>query len=161
MLWWCMKMQADEYPGPGHFMCVDRGLPVGVWWRRLGPRLERTHALCEPCVSRRGLSPPACGRRTRAELHIQGIRPRMLPHARASRRRASCTHPCCSFPICSALRVHGTLHSPGRSYLLRLCPMHGLPLRDAKSVHKKRTAGEDGENGGSYVTSVRENFRGS
>jgi hypothetical protein len=39
--------------------------------------------------------------------------------------------------------------------------MQGLPLRDAKSVHKKRTAGEDGENGGSYVTSVRENFRGS
>src|SRR5215212_1337190 len=39
--------------------------------------------------------------------------------------------------------------------------MYGLPLRDAKIVHKKRIAGEDGENGGPYVTSVRENFRES
>src|SRR5215208_1211034 len=104
-------------------MCVDRGVPLGVWWHRLGPRLERTHALCGPCVSRRGLSPPACGRRTRAERHIQDIGPRMLLHARAPRRRASCTHPCCSFPyVCSSLRTHGTLHSPVRGkYLCVLC----------------------------------------
>jgi hypothetical protein len=112
MLWCWMDMLADEYSGPGHFMCVDRGVPDGVWWRMPGPRLERTHALCEPCVSRTGLSPPVCGRQIRVELHIQDIRPRMLPPSAAPRRQASCTHPCCSFPG-SGLRAHSTLHSPG------------------------------------------------
>jgi hypothetical protein len=128
MLWCWMDMLADEYFGPGHFRCVDRGVPDGVWWRRPGPRLDRRHALCEPCVSRRGLCPPVCGRQSRAELHIQDIGPRMLPHARAPRRQASCTHPCCSFPICSALRAHGTLHSPtpiGPGPPARGCPLFG------------------------------------
>src|SRR5215210_2107580 len=75
---------------------------------RLGPRLHRRHALCGPCVSRTGISPAVCGRRTRAELHIQDIRPRMLPPSAAPRRGACCTHPCYSFP-CSGLRAHGTL----------------------------------------------------
>jgi hypothetical protein len=97
-------------PGPG---CSSR------WRPRLGPRLERTQALCGPCVSRRGLSPSVCGRRSRAELHIQDIGPRMLPSSAALRRGASCSHPCCSFP-CSALRAHGTLHSPVRGKHLRV-----------------------------------------
>src|SRR5215216_5192290 len=101
-----MIMQEDEYSGLG-FMCVEGGVLVGM--RR--PRLVRTHALCGPCVSRTGLSPPVCGRRTQAELHIQDIRPRMLPPSAAPRRGASCTHPCCSFPY-SSLRAHSTLHSP-------------------------------------------------
>ena len=58
-------------PGPG---CSSR------WRPRLGPRLERTQALCGPCVSRSGIYPSVCGRRTRAELHIRDIRPRMLSH---------------------------------------------------------------------------------
>src|SRR5829696_3426402 len=92
-------------------MCLDRAVLVGM--RR--PRLERKHALCEPCVSRTGSCPSVCGRRTRAELHIHDFGPRMLPSSAASRRRASRTHPCCSLP-CSALRAHGTLHSsvPGK-----------------------------------------------
>src|SRR5215211_1827888 len=94
-------------------MGLDRGVLVGMRRPRLGPRLHRTHALCGPCVSRTGISPSACGRRTRAELHIQDIRPRMLPSSAAPRRRASCTHPCCSFP-CSGLHAHATLHSPDR-----------------------------------------------
>src|SRR5829696_5845999 len=89
------------------------------WHPRLGPRLERTQALCGPCVSRRGISPAVCGRRTRAELHIQDIGPRMLPSSAALRRGASCRHPCCSFP-CSALCAHGTLHSPVRGKHLRV-----------------------------------------
>src|SRR5215218_5217457 len=105
-----MVMQGDECFGPG-LTCVDRGVLVGMRSRRLGPRLSRTHALCEPCVCRTGISPSVCGRRTRAELHIQDMPPRMLPSSAALRRGASCTHPCCSFP-CSGLRAHGTLHSP-------------------------------------------------
>jgi hypothetical protein len=111
-------MQGDGCSGPG-LMCVDRGVLVGMRHPRLGPRLHRTHALCGPCVSRTEISPSACGRRTRAELHIQDIRPRMLPSSAAPRRGASCTHPSCSFP-CSALRGHGTLHSPGRGKHLRV-----------------------------------------
>jgi hypothetical protein len=94
-------------------MCVDRGVLVGMRRSRLGPRLHRRHALCVPCVSRTGIFPSVCGRRTRAELHIQDIRPRMPPSSAAPRRRASCTHPCRSVP-CSGLRAHGTLHSPDR-----------------------------------------------
>src|SRR5215212_5870759 len=105
-----MVMQGDECTGPG-LPCVDRGVLVGMRRRRLGPRLSRTHALCEPCVCRTGISPSVCGRRTRAELHIQDMPPRMLPSSAALRRGASCRHPCCSFP-CSGLRAHGTLHSP-------------------------------------------------
>src|SRR5829696_5421070 len=104
-----MIMREDEYFGPGLIYYVEGGALVGM--RR--PRLVRTHALYGPCVSRTGLSPPACGRRTLAELHIQDIGPRMLPPSAAPGRGASCTHPCCSFP-CSALRTHGTLRSPGR-----------------------------------------------
>src|SRR5215207_6640672 len=87
-------------------------------WR---PRLERKHSLYGPCANRTGLSPAVCGRRTRAELHIQDIGPRMLPSSAALRQRASRTHPCCSFP-CSALRAHSTLHSPVRGkHLCVLC----------------------------------------
>src|SRR5215204_803910 len=125
-------------------MCVVRGVPLGVWWHRLGPRLERTHALCGPCVSRRGLSPPACGRRTRAERHIQDIGLRMLPPSASPHPGASCTHPCCSFP-CSSLRAHGTLRSPGpeglpqraimrpASIIVLLCKHDSATTR---SVHK-------------------------
>src|SRR5215212_7565512 len=88
-----MIMQEDEYSGPG-LMYVEGGVLVGM--RR--PRLERTHALYGPCVCRTGSCPPACGRRIRAELHIQDIGPRMLQPFAAPRRGASCTHPCCSFP---------------------------------------------------------------
>src|SRR5215203_1055526 len=102
-----MVMQGDECSGPG-LTCVDRGVLVGMRRRRLGPRLPRTHALCEPCVCRTGISPSVCGRRTRAELHIQDMPPRMLPSSAALRRGATCRHPCCSFP-CSGLRAHGTL----------------------------------------------------
>src|SRR5829696_5018048 len=107
VLWCWMNMQRDECSGPG-LMCVDRGVLVGMRRPRLGPRLHHTHALCGPCVSRTGFCPSVCGRRTRAELHIQDIGPRMLPTSAALRRRASCRHPCCSFP-CSGLRAHGTL----------------------------------------------------
>jgi hypothetical protein len=107
--WICREMNAPVLD----IMCVDRGVLVSMRRPRLGPRLVRTHALCGPCVSRTGFSPSLCGRRTRAELHIQDIGPRMLPSSAAPRRRASCRHPCCSFP-CSALRAHGTLHSPDR-----------------------------------------------
>src|SRR5215204_5678745 len=105
--------------GPG---CSSR------WRPRLGPRLERTQALCGPCVNRRRISPSVCGRRTRAELHIRDIRPRMHLSSAAPRRGASRTHPCCSFP-CSALRAHGTLHSPVRGkHLCVLCTTN-LELR--------------------------------
>ena len=30
---------------------MDRGVPGGVWWRRLGPRLERPHACMDGWVS--------------------------------------------------------------------------------------------------------------
>src|SRR5215217_8606442 len=114
--------------GPG---CSSR------WRPRLGPRLERTQALCGPCVSRTGLSPSACGRRTRAELHIQDIRPRMHLSSAAPRRGASRTHPCCSFP-CSALRAHGTLHSPVRGkHLCVLCTTN-LELRQTLT-HRQRS----------------------
>src|SRR5215210_7190019 len=93
-----MKMQGNECQDRG-IMCLDQGVLVGMRRRpRLGPRLARTHALYGPCVSRTGLSPPACGRRTLAGLHIRDIRPRMLPPSAAPGRRASCTHPCRSFP---------------------------------------------------------------
>src|ERR687890_2297746 len=99
-----------------------RGVGCSSWWLlRLGPKHHRTQALCVPCVSRRGLSPAVCGRRTRAELHIQDIGPRMLPTSAAPGRGACCRHPCCSFP-CSALGAHGTLHSPGcGKHLCVLC----------------------------------------
>src|SRR5215217_3308141 len=42
----------------------------GRWRPRLGPRLQRRHALYGPCVSRTGFSPSTCGRRTLAELYI-------------------------------------------------------------------------------------------
>src|SRR5215207_542127 len=113
-----MDMQADECSGPGP-MCVDQGVLVGMRRPRLGPRLHRTHALCEPCVNRTGLSPSPCGRRTLPELHIQDIGPRMLPSSAAPGRRASRSHPCCSFP-CSALGSNGTLHSPVRGKHLRV-----------------------------------------
>src|SRR5215211_6359266 len=103
-----MIMREDEYFGPGLIYYVEGGALVGM--RR--PRLVRTHALCGLCVSRTGRAPSACGRRNRAELHTQDIRPRMLPPSAAPRRGASCRHPCCSFPY-SGLRAHGTLHSPG------------------------------------------------
>jgi hypothetical protein len=45
----------------------------GIKRPKLGPRLHCTHALCEPCVSHTGIFPSVCGRRTRAELHIQDI----------------------------------------------------------------------------------------
>src|SRR5829696_271384 len=106
-------------PGPG---CSSRWLPM------LGPRLERKHALCGPCVSRTGLSPAVCGRRTLAELHIQDIGPRMLPSSAAPRRGASRTHPCCSFPR-NALRAHGTLHSPVRGKYLRVLCTTNLEVR--------------------------------
>jgi hypothetical protein len=142
-LWCCMKMQRDEYSGPGHFMCVDRDVPDGAWWRRLGPRLERTHALCEPCVSRTGLSPPVCGKQTRVELHIQDIRPRMLPPSAAPRRQASCTHPCCSFPG-SGLSAHGTLHSPAAASFFDIALCTGWRLRVAMCVQKKGPPGRMG-----------------
>src|SRR5215207_7852235 len=102
--------------------CSSRWLPM------LGPRLERTQALCGPCVSRTGLSPAVCGRRTLAELHIQDIGPRMLPSSAAPRRGASRTHPCRSFP-CSALLAHGTLHSPGCGKHLRVLCTTNLEVR--------------------------------
>src|ERR671912_256723 len=106
-----------------------RGAGCSSRWRpRLGPRLERTQALCGPCVCRRGLSPAVCGRRTRAQLHIQDIGPRMLPTSAALRRGASRRHPCCSFP-CSALRAHGTLHSPVRGKHLRVVCTTNLEVR--------------------------------
>jgi hypothetical protein len=111
-LWCWMDMQRHECSGPG-LMCVDRRVLVGMWRPRLGPRLHRTQALCGPCVSRTGFSPAVCGKRTRTELHIQDIRPRMLPSSAAPRRGASCRHPCWSFPR-SAPRAHGTFYSPER-----------------------------------------------
>src|SRR5829696_6952104 len=117
-----MIMQEDEYSGPG-LMCVEGGVLVGM--RR--PRLERTHALYGPCVSRTGIFPSVCGRRTRAELHIQDIRPRMLPPSAAPRQGASCTHPCCSLPH-SGLRAHGTFYSPDRGEHPLFCLMYTCPL---------------------------------
>src|SRR5918994_3473715 len=105
--------------GPG---CSSR------WRPRLEPRLERKQALCGPCVSRRGLSPAVCGRRTRVELHIQDIGPRMLPSSAAPGRGASCRHPCCSF-LCSALGAHGTLNSPVRGKHLRVLSTTNLEVR--------------------------------
>src|ERR671913_997933 len=111
------------------------------WHPRLGPRLERKQALCGPCVSRRGLSPAVCGRRSRAELHIQDIGPRMHPSSAAPGREASRTHPCCSFP-CSALGAHGTLHSPvGGKHLRDLCTTN---LELARCLHKKGPPGRLG-----------------
>src|ERR671915_211957 len=110
--------------------CSSRGRP------RLGPRLERTQALCGPCVSRRGLSPAVCGSRTRAELHIQDIGPRMLPPYPAPGRGASCSHPCCSFP-CSALRAHGTLHSPVRGKHLRVLCATNREVRQTLTHHQR------------------------
>src|SRR5215207_11615095 len=100
------------------------------------PRLERTQALCGPCVSRRGLSPAVCGGRTRAELHIQGIRRRMLPTSAAPRRGASRRHPCCSFP-CSALGAHGTLHSPVRGKHLRVLCTTNREVRQTLTHHQR------------------------
>src|SRR5215208_6451188 len=137
VLWCWMNMQRDECSGPG-LMCVDRGVLVGMRRPRLGPRLHHTHALCGPCVSRTGFCPSVCGRRTRAELHIQDIRWRMLPSSAAPRQRASCTHPCCSFP-CSALHAHGTLHSPGRGKHLRVLCTTNPEVR--RCFHKKGPMG--------------------
>jgi hypothetical protein len=114
-------------PGPG---CSSR------WRPRLGPRLHCRHALCEPCVSRTGSCPSVCGRRSRAELHIQDNGPRMLPSSAAPGRRACCTHPCCSFP-CSALGAHGTLHSPGRSKHLRVLCTTNLEVRQMLTHHQR------------------------
>src|SRR5215216_6299766 len=130
-----MDMQADECSGPG-LMCVDLGVLVGMRRPRLGPRLEPRQALCGPCVSRTGLSPSVCGRRTRAELHIQDIGPRMLPTSAAPRRRASRTHPCCSFP-CSALRAHGTLHSPVLGKHLHVLCTTNLEVRQTFTHHQR------------------------
>src|SRR5829696_2495614 len=102
-------------------------------WR---PRLERTQALFEPCVSRRGLCPSVCGRRTLAELHIQDIGPRMLPSSAAPRLGACCRHPCCSFP-CSTLRAHGTLHSPGRGKHLRVLCTTNLEVSLMLTHHQR------------------------
>jgi hypothetical protein len=115
-----------------------RGTGCSSRWR---PMLERTQALCGPCVSRRGLSPSRCGRRTLAELHIQDIGPRMLPSSAAPRRGASRTHPCCSFP-CSALRTHGTLHSPGCGKHLRVLYRTNPEIRTR--FHKKGPPGRMG-----------------
>src|SRR5215207_2745597 len=120
---------------PG-LMCVDRGVLAGMRHPRLGPRLERTQALCGPCVNHTGISPPVCGRRTLAELHIQDIGPRMLPPSAAPGRGASRTHPCCSFP-CSALRAHGTLHSPVRGKHLRVLCTTNLEVRQTLTHHKR------------------------
>jgi hypothetical protein len=132
--WICTEICTEMNALVLDIMCVDRGVLVSMRRPRLGPRLERTHALCGPCVSRTGFSPSLCGRRTRAEPHIQDIGPRMLPSSAAPRRRASCRHPCCSFP-CSALRAHGTLHSPDRGstpdFVLRMPPCA------LYTVHKK------------------------
>ena len=107
-MWWRMKMQGNECQDRG-IMGLDQGVPVGMRRRpRLGPRLARTHALYGPCVCRTGSCPPVCGRRTRAELHIQDMQPRMLPPSAAPRRGASCRHPCCSLPH-SGLRAHSTV----------------------------------------------------
>src|SRR5829696_2973361 len=117
-------------PGPD---CSSR------WRPRLGPRLERTHALSEPCVSRTGLSPSVCDMQTLAELHIQDIGPRMLPSSAAPGRGASCTHPCCSFP-CSALGAHGTLHSPVRGQHLRVLCTTNLEVRHTLTHHQSSKA---------------------
>ena len=126
-MWSWMDMQGDDCSGPG-LMCPDRAVLVGMRHPRLGPWLHRGHALCGPCVSRRGLFCSVCGRRSRAELHIQDIGPRMLPSSAAPRRGASRTHPCCSFP-CSALGAHGTLHSPVRGKHLRVLCTTNLEVR--------------------------------
>jgi hypothetical protein len=109
LLWW-MDMQGDECPGR-ELTCVDRGVLVGMRHPRLGPRLHRTRALCGPYVSRRGISPSLCGRRTLAELHIQDIGPRMLPSSPVPRRRVSHTHPCrsLSFGFCLESVVVGAV----------------------------------------------------
>jgi hypothetical protein len=145
-----MKMHEDECSGPG-LMCVDRGVLVGVRHPRLGPRLHRTHALCEPCVSRTGSCRSVCGRRTRAELHIQDIGPRMLPSSAAPGRRACCTHPCCSFP-CSGLCAHGTLHSPVRGQHLRVLCTTNPEFR--RCLHKKGPPGKMGEKGGTSISGL-------
>jgi hypothetical protein len=117
VLWCWMDMQGNECSGLPEFTCVDRTVPVGM----RHPRLVRRRALCGLCVSRTGMSPSVCGRRTRAELHIQDIGPRMLPTSAALGQGASCRHPCCSFP-CRALGAHGTLHRPLRGkHLCALC----------------------------------------
>jgi hypothetical protein len=119
-------------------MCVDQAVLVGMRGPRLGPRLHRKHALCGPCVSRTGLSPSVCGRRTLAELHIQDIGLRMLPTSAALGRGASCRHPCCSFP-CSALGAHGTLHSPLRGkHLCVLCTTNAEVRRCLRKEGKGR-----------------------
>jgi hypothetical protein len=132
-------------------MCVDRAVLLGMMRPRPGPRLHRTHALCGPCVNRKGISPAVCGRRTLAELHIQDIGPRMLPPYRAPGRRASCRHPCCSFPR-SSLRAHSTLYSPGcGKHLYVLCTPNPKYRRH---LHKKRAAGEDGEKIGPSISGL-------
>src|ERR671914_2630161 len=114
-----------------------RGAGCSSRWRpRLGPRLERTQALCGPCVSRRGLSPAVCGSRTRAELHIQDIGLRMLPTSAAPGRGASRSHPCCSFP-CSALGAHGTLYSHGCGKHLRVVCTTNLEVRQMLTHHQR------------------------
>jgi hypothetical protein len=129
-------MQREECSGPLRLMCVDQAVLVGMRHPRLGPKLHRRHALCGPCVSRTGSCPSVCGRRSRAELHIQDIRPRMLPSSAAPRRGASRTHPCCSFP-CSALRAHGTLHSHGRGKHLRVLCTTNLEVRQTLTHHQR------------------------
>src|SRR5687768_17338107 len=89
-------------------MCLHRGVLVGMRRPRLGPRLQRRPAESGPCVSRTGLSPSVCGGRTRAELHIEDIGPRMLPSSAAPGRVACCTHPYWSFP-CVAPLAHMVL----------------------------------------------------
>ncbi len=121
--WICREMTALVLG-----MGLDRAVLVGMRHPRLGPWLHRGHALCGPCVSRRGLFCSVCGRRTRAELHIQDIGPRMLPTSGAPGRGACCRHPCCSF-LCSALRAHGTLHSPVRGKHLRVLCTTNLEVR--------------------------------
>ena len=135
MRWW-MDTQGDECSGPPRLMCVDQAVLVGMRHPRLGPRLERTHALCGPCVSRTRLSPSVCGRRSRAELHIQDIGPRMLPSSAAPGRGASRTHPCCFLP-CSALGAHGTLHSPVRGKHLRVLCATNLEVRKTLTHHQR------------------------
>src|SRR5215208_3219280 len=144
-----MIMREDEYFGPGLIYYVEGAALVGM--RR--PRLVRRHALCGPCVSRTGRAPSACGRRNRAELHIQDMQPRMLPPSAAPRRGACCTHPCCSFPSL-ALFVHmvPSIAPVAKSTLVSvLCKTP----RFARCLHKKRTAGEDGEIGRSRRVEMR------
>src|SRR5215203_6526057 len=136
-----MDMKADECSGPG-LMCVDLGVLVGMRRPRLGPRLEPRQALCGPCVSRTGLSPSVCGRRTRVELHMQDIGPRMLPASAALGRGASCRHPCCSFP-CVALFAHMVLSIATAVASTSACYVRLIP-RSARCLHNKGPPGRVG-----------------